>query len=54
MDYAKGLPATGGGILFGGMVLSQAWLLMTALLVVVAAALTIRFVWRRNKSINEI
>lgn len=54
MNYAKALPATGSGILIGGLVISQAWILLASVLIVVAAAVTIRFAWRRSKSINEI
>lgn len=54
MNYSKALPATGGGLLVGGVVISQAWVLTIALAIVVAAALAIRFAWRRDKSINGL
>jgi hypothetical protein len=54
MNYTKALPATGGGLLVGGVVISQAWVLAIALAVVAGAALAIRFAWRRDKSINGI
>lgn len=54
MNYTKALPATGGGLLIGGIVISQAWILAIALTIVAAAALAIRFAWRRDKSINGV
>ncbi|HEY4964176.1 MAG TPA: hypothetical protein VIH90_05765 [Candidatus Saccharimonadales bacterium] len=54
MNYSKVLPATGSGILIGGVVISQAWILGVAVAIVVIAALIIRFAWRRDKSINAI
>ena len=54
MDYAKALPATGGGLLVGGIVISQAWLLGVALAIVLVCAVTIRLVWRHNKSIDAV
>lgn len=55
MNYAKVLPATGGsGLLIGGVVISQAWLLGLAIGLVLAAAVAIRFGWRRNKQLNEV
>lgn len=52
MNYAKALPATGGGLLVGGAFVNQAWVLGLAVAVVLASAIAIRFVWRRNKSID--
>lgn len=54
MNYTKVLPATGSGLLIGGIAVSQAWIIAAALAIVVAAAVTIRFAWRRDKSINGI
>lgn len=54
MNYTKALPATGSGLLVGGVVISQAWILAIAVTVVAAAALAIRFAWRRDKSINAL
>lgn len=54
MNYTKALPATGGGLLVGGIVVSQAWILAIALTLVVGASLAIRFAWRRGMSINGI
>lgn len=54
MNYTKALPATGGGILVGGVVISQAWIIAVSLAIVVSAALAIRFAWRRDKSINGV
>jgi hypothetical protein len=54
MNYTKALPATGGGLLVGGVVISQAWILGISLAIVVSAALAIRFAWRHDKSINGV
>jgi len=54
MHYSKALPATGGGLLVGGVVVSQAWILAIALTIVVGAAVAIRFAWRHDKSINGV
>lgn len=55
MGYGKVLAYTGStGLLFGGLYVSQMWLMAVSLAIVLAAALTIRTIWRRNKSIGEI
>ena len=55
MSYGKVLANTGGaGLLFGGLYISQMWLVAISLALVMAAALAIRFVWRRNKAIGDI
>jgi uncharacterized membrane protein len=54
MNYAKGLPITGSGIVVGGIIISQSWLLLTAVLIVACAALAIRIVWRSDKTIDEV
>jgi hypothetical protein len=55
MNYSKVLPATGGsGLLIGGIVIGQAWLLGVAMALVLAAAVLIRMTWRRQKHLNEI
>ena len=54
MNYNNVLPATGSGLLIGGIAISQAWIIAAALAVVLAAAIVIRFAWRRDKSINGV
>ena len=55
MGYGKVLANTGGaGLLLGGLYISQLWLIAGGLAIVLAAALAIRIVWRRNKAIGEI
>lgn len=55
MNYGKVLAFTGStGLMFGGLYINQFLLITVSLAVVLAAALTIRLVWRRNKSIGEI
>jgi hypothetical protein len=55
MGYGRVLAYTGStGLIFGGLYVSQFWLITISLAVVLAAALAIRLVWRRNKSIGEI
>lgn len=52
MNYAKALPATGGGLLVGGAFINQAWVLGVAVAVVLACAVAIRLAWRHKKSID--
>ena len=55
MGYGKVLAYTGStGLLFGGLYISQAWLITISLAVVATAAIAIRFAWRRNKSIGDV
>lgn len=55
MGYGKVLAFTGStGLLFGSVYVSQFWLVTVSAAIVLVAALAIRFVWRRNKSIGEI
>lgn len=55
MGYGRVLAYTGStGLLFGGLYISQLWLIAIAVAIVLVAALAIRFIWRRNKSIGEI
>lgn len=54
MNYTKALPATGGGLLIGGIIISQAWILAIASAIVLGAAIVIRFAWRHDKSINGV
>ena len=55
MGYGKVLAFTGStGLLVGGLYISQLWLITVSLAVVAAAALTIRVMWRRNKSIGDV
>jgi hypothetical protein len=55
MGYGKVLAFTGStGLLFGSLYISQLWLVTASAVAVLAAALAIRFVWRRNKSIGEV
>ncbi len=55
MGYGKVLAYTGStGLLFGSLYVSQLWLIAASVAMILAAALAIRFVWRRNKSIGEI
>ena len=55
MNYSKVLPATGGtGLIVGGMLVSQAYLLLSVALVVLAAAILVRVMWRRDKKIHEL
>jgi hypothetical protein len=55
MGYGKVLAFTGStGLLFGGLYISQLWLVTISVAVVAAAALAIRLVWRRNKAIGDV
>lgn len=53
MDYQKTLPATGAGIVVGGTVISEQWLLAAALALVVAGAIVIRLAFRRGKKATD-
>jgi hypothetical protein len=48
------LPTTGmSGLVIGGLVLSQAWLLAIAFGLVVIVAVSVRYGWRRSKAVND-
>jgi len=55
LDYGqpKVLPVTGGGILFASTLTGQLITVGAIAVIVVCAALLIRYVWRKNKNIGE-
>lgn len=54
MNYSRALPYTGSGLLIGGVIISQAWVLGVALIAIISGALLLRYAWRRSKSIDAI
>ena len=55
MSYEKVLPFTGGtGLVVGGLMISQSFLLLIAVSIVIVSAVAIRLAWRHGKKINEV
>lgn len=48
-----GLPVTGAGVTFGGIMLDQAWLLFVGFAVVALGITAVRLGWRRNRGVTE-
>lgn len=53
MDYQKALPMTGSGIVIGGVVVEQGWLIAAALALVTIGAVIVRLCFRRGKEATD-
>lgn len=54
MDYQKVLPATGAGVVIGSLAISEKWLLVGAVALVVLGAVLVRVVFRRGKGATDL
>ncbi len=53
MNSYGGLAFTGTGVVIGGVVLGQAWLLAIAVGLVLVGMMCVRLGWRRGKTISD-
>jgi hypothetical protein len=53
MDYSKTLAFTGTGVVVGGTIISDQWIVLGAIVLVAIGALLIRASFRRNKKAQE-
>lgn len=54
MDYGKTLPMTGTGIVLGGVVIDQVWLVAGAVGLMLVGVVLIRLGFRRGKSPRDV
>lgn len=49
MDYQKTLPLTGAGIVIGGTIIPDWWLVLAAIALIATGAVAIRYSFRHKK-----